>query len=208
MKTGNDWTKPKTTAVVLAAGAGERSRALLKAELSDSTVAQQALSTLRKVVNPEDIIVVVAPGDDEMRNLLGDDLTYVIQDEPLGTGHAVTAARYAIPEGTEQLLVTYADTPLLSASSLRGLLNRHALMDGDFSLLTAVVDQPLPYGRVERGADSRVVAIVEPEDLDEDEAEIREINVGSYVASPKALLREIDDLAEDDEYRSGAPVHR
>ncbi len=201
MNTGNDWTKPKTTAVVLAAGADERSRALLKSELSDSTVAEQALSTLRKVLDPQDIIVVVAPGDEEMRDLLGEDLTYVVQDEPLGTGHAVTAARDAIPEDTQQLLVTYADTPLLRASSLRGLLNRHALMGGDFSLLTAVVDQPLPYGRVERGADSRVAAIVEPEDLDEGEAEIREINVGSYVASPKALLHEIDDLAERGEYR-------
>lgn len=195
MNTEQDWSKPKTTAVVLAAGSHE-SRNLLKAELSDSTVAEQALGTLRQVIPAEDIVVVVAAGDGEMRELLGDDLTYVEQDEPLGTGHAVAAAREAIPEDTEVLLVTYADTPLLSTSSLKGLLNRHTLLEGDFSLLTGVVDEPLSYGRVERDEEGRVVAIVEPEDLDEDEKDIHEINVGSYAAAPDILFAAIDDLAD------------
>lgn len=201
MTSNDEWRKPKTKAVVLAAGADKASRDLLKAELSDSTVAQQALSTVREIFPPGDIIVVVAAEDDEMRGLLGEDLTYVVQEEPLGTGHAVAAARDAIPEDTERILVTYADTPLLSASSLRGLLNRDRLVEGELSLLTAVVDQPLPYGRVERDEEGRVTAIVEPEDLDEEEAQIREINVGSYVAHPLSLLENIDSLGESGEYR-------
>lgn len=150
MSAKQDWTKPKTTALVLAAGS-QSSRDLLKSELSESTVAQQALETLREVIPAEDIIVVIAEGDTQMRDLLGEDLTYVEQDEPLGTGHAVLCARDAIPEDADLLLVTYADTPLLSSNSLKGLLNRHNLIGGDFSLLTAVIDQPLPYGRIERG---------------------------------------------------------
>lgn len=72
-----------------------------------------------------------------MRDLLGEDLTYVEQDEPLGTGHAVLCARDAIPDDTDLLLVTYADTPLLSSNSLKGLLNRHNLIGGasPYSLL-------------------------------------------------------------------------
>lgn len=135
-----------------------------------------------------------------MPELLGTDLTYVVQENQLGTGDGVWAARDAIPPDTRQLLVTYADTPLLRPDSLRGLLNRHRLRQADFSLLTAVVPQPGPYGRIER-TDGRVCAIVEPEDLVGDERDLQEVNVGSYVASPFALLRQIDNLARQGEYR-------
>lgn len=196
-----DWKRPNTTAVVLAAGADQESRDLLHANLSDSTVAALALENVRQVVPAERIIVVVSPHDTEIRSILGDDLTYVVQDEPLGTGHAVASAREAIPADTEQLLVTYADTPLLRPASLRGLLNRHNLRNAGFSLLTARMDQPLPYGRIERDEDDNIQAILEPEDLSGDERAITEINVGSYVAAPETLLSKIDDLASRGEHR-------
>lgn len=192
--------RPKTTAVVLAAGSDSASRALLTSSLSDSTVVQLALANVRRLVPASRIIVVIAPGDTTIPVLLGDDLTYVEQVSPEGTGHAVSVARDAIPADTEQLLVTYADTPLLRPASLRGLLNRHALMRADFSLLTAVVDEPLPYGRITRDERGRVTAIIEPEDLSAG-ADNREINVGSYVAAPEALLGKIDALAAAGEHR-------
>lgn len=191
---------PITTAVVLAAGSDKESHDLLTAELSDSTVAQLALENVRGIVPADHIIVVIAEGDTRIPELLGSDLTYVEQDSPLGTGHAVHLAKDAIPADTERLLVTYADTPLLRPDSLRGLLNRHHLFDADFALLTAHVDQPLNYGRVQRDDADRVVAIVEPEDLS-DQADNHEINVGSYVAAPDALLSKIEELAKDGEHR-------
>ncbi|WRS30885.1 NTP transferase domain-containing protein [Actinomycetaceae bacterium MB13-C1-2] len=194
------WSRPKTTAVVLAAGTDQESRELLTAELSDSTVVQLALDNVREVIPPDRIIVVVSKGDTKIRELLGPELTYVEQSEALGTGNAVALAQDSIPADTEQLLVTYGDTPLLRADSLRGLLNRHHLLAADFSLLTAHVDQPLPYGRVQRGDSGRVAAIIEPEDL-ADSAQNHEINVGSYVAAPATLLEKIDSLAKQDEHR-------
>lgn len=199
--TAPTWTQPPTTAVVLAASPDRQSQDLLTAELSDSTVAQLALANVRAVVPPSRIIVVLGPDDDHLRALLGEDLTYVTQAEALGTGNAVAAAREAIPADTVQLLVTYADTPLLRPSSLRGLLNRHRLRQADFSLLTAVVPHPLPYGRIERGEDHLVKAIVEPEDLQGEEVNLHEINVGSYVAAPEVLLEKIDQLAKNGEHR-------
>lgn len=193
--------RPVTTAIILAAGGDEESRELLHAELSDSTVAALAVQNLRQILPPERIIVVVAPEDGEIRKALGDDLTYVVQEEPLGTGNAVAAARGSIPADTEQLLVTYADTPLLRPASLRGLLNRHNLKKAGFSLLTARMDQPLPYGRIERDSNGRIVAIVEPEDLTLKDAGIAEVNVGSYVAAPDVLFEKIDDLAGRGEHR-------
>ncbi|WP_187994151.1 NTP transferase domain-containing protein [Schaalia sp. JY-X159] len=198
-KTGSD--RPVTTAIILAAGGDDESRELLHAELSDSTVAALAVQNLRQVLPAERIIVVVAPEDQRIRETLGEDLTYVVQEEPLGTGNAVAAARGVIPDDTEQLLVTYADTPLLRPASLRGLLNRHNLKKAGFSLLTARMDQPLPYGRIERDPDGKITAIVEPEDLTSKDAGITEVNVGSYVAAPDLLLEKIDDLASRGEHR-------
>ncbi|WP_220458707.1 sugar phosphate nucleotidyltransferase [Schaalia sp. JY-X169] len=198
-KIGSD--RPVTTAIILAAGGDDESRELLHAELSDSTVAALAVQNLRQVLPAERIIVVIAPEDQRIREALGEDLTYVVQEEPLGTGNAVAAARGVIPDDTEQLLVTYADTPLLRPASLRGLLNRHNLKKAGFSLLTARMDQPLPYGRIERDSDGRITAIVEPEDLTSKDAGIAEVNVGSYVAAPDVLLEKIDDLASRGEHR-------
>lgn len=194
-------TIDRGAAIVLAAGADDASRRLLVSPLGDSTVAELAVATVRKMFSPDRIVVVVAPGDTTLRALLGDDLTYVEQTEPLGTGHAVGVARTAVPAGTDVVLVAYADTPLLRVDSLRGVVNRHLLKGADFSLLTAVVDQPLPYGRIERDADGRVRAIVEVEDLEGAEAAIHEINVGAYVAAPSDLFAQIDALAATGEHR-------
>ncbi|WP_062072663.1 NTP transferase domain-containing protein [Demequina sediminicola] len=195
------FAKPVTAAVVLAAGGDDASRGLLAEKLGDSTVAQLALANVRAVVPASHIVVVTAPGDTTMRDLLGADLTYVEQANPLGTGDAVLAARDALPADAEAVLVTYADTPLLRTDSLRGVLNRHHLLNADFSLLTAIIDQPLPYGRIERDDNDKVSAIVEPEDLTHAEADLHEINVGSYVAAPERLFAKIDALAAAGEHR-------
>ncbi|MFV0635052.1 NTP transferase domain-containing protein [Demequina sp.] len=199
--TAHPFAKPTTAAIVLAAGADDDSRRLLSETLGDSTVAQLALANVRAVLPASHIIVVTAPGDTALRELLGEDLTYVEQVQPLGTGNAVLAAREAVPADAHSLLVTYADTPLLRTDSLRGLLNRHHLTGADFSLLTAVVDQPLPYGRIERDEADKVSAIVEPEDLEAADADLHEINVGSYVAAPERLFAQIEALAATGEHR-------
>ncbi|MDE0573286.1 NTP transferase domain-containing protein [Demequina sp. B12] len=199
--TESQFAKPVTAAVVLAAGADDASRQLLSESLSDSTVAELALANVRSVVPASHIVVVTAAGDEALRERLGADLTYVTQAQPVGTVDAVLAAREAIPADAEALLVTYADTPLLRTDSLRGLLNRHHLAGADFSLLTAVIDQPLPYGRIERDDSDKVSGIVEPEDLGAEDALLHEINVGSYVAAPARLFSQIDALAAEGEHR-------
>lgn len=186
-------------AVVLAAGHDEPSRQLLTRPLGDATVAQLAVATVRAVVPPARIVVVVAPGDDELRRLLGDDLTYVEQAERLGTGHATLTARPAVAPGTDRVLVVHADTPLLRPESLLGLLTRHELKGADLSILTAQVAQAGPaYGRIVR-EDGRIVAIDQV-----DPARSRgpaEVNVGAYVAAPALLFDELTRMAAEGEHR-------
>ena len=127
---------------------------------------------------------------------------------PLGTGHALTCARAAIPADTSALLVAYADTPLLRPESLRGLLNRHDLLGADLALLTAVVEKPLPYGRVARDASGQITGIVERSDLTPATDDALEINVGAYAAAPSTILAEVDALAGAGEHRLTVAVRR
>jgi phosphomannomutase len=208
---GRGATRPVTTtraAVVLAAGHDAASRELLTRPLGDATVVELAVANVRRVVDACQIVVVVSPDDPTVRELLGEDVVYVEQSEPLGTGDAVLAARGAIAsvlgagaDTDTTVLVAYADTPLLRSESLLGLLNRHTLTGADLSLLSAVVDDPGGYGRVVR-AEGEIAAILESSELAGAAAEPRtEINVGAYVASPGLLFAELERMAADGEHR-------
>lgn len=204
-------------AIVLAAGQDAAARDLLTRPLGDSTVAQVALANVRALVPAERIVVVVAPGDDRLRELLGDDLTYVEQTDRLGTGDATRAARTAVGPDVDRVLVTYADTPLLRVESLLGLLTRHELKRVALSILTASVEAPDPaYGRIVRDG-GRIVAIDEQvEHRGAESAQVEhggatalqlagegavEVNVGAYVAAPSLLFEELDAMAAAGEHR-------
>ncbi len=199
---------PRTgrAAVVLAAGHDDASRELLSRPLGDATVVELAVANVRRVVDAGRIVVVVSPDDPTVRELLGEDVVYVEQESPLGTGDAVLAAREAIasvlgPGVDEPVLVAYADTPLLRSESLLGLLTRHTLTGADLSLLSAVVDDPDGYGRVVR-AEGEITAILESSEVADAAPEPRtEINVGAYVAAPRLLFGELERMAADGEHR-------
>ncbi|MTG87411.1 NTP transferase domain-containing protein [Cellulosimicrobium sp. BIT-GX5] len=200
--------RPRTgrAAVVLAAGHDAASRELLTRPLGDATVVELAVANVRRVVDASRIVVVVSPDDPTVRELLGEDVVFVEQAEPLGTGDAVLAAREAIasvlgPGADDPVLVAYADTPLLRSESLLGLLTRHTLTRADLSLLSAVVDDPDGYGRVVR-AEGEITAILESSEVDGTAAEpLTEINVGAYVAAPSLLFGELERMVTGGEHR-------
>ncbi len=163
--------------VVLAAANAD----LLLRKLGDRTVLDCVVENALEVAPAGEIYVVVGNRRDEVRAHLGPDYHYVVQEEQLGTGHAVLAAMAAIPGFQGNLLILYGDTPLFRPDSVRGLLNRHRLRKADLTLLTAVVDRPLPYGRIIRDAGGRIVDIIEDTEASASVREIRELNVGAYV---------------------------
>jgi len=190
---------------VLAAGHDAASRDLLSQPLGSATVVELAVANVRRVVDASRIVVVVAPDDPTVRELLGEDVVYVEQEAPLGTGDAVLAARGAVASVLglgvdEPVLVAYADTPLLRSESLLGLLTRHTLTGADLSLLSAVVDDPDGYGRVVR-AEGEIAAILESSEAGGVAEPRTEINVGAYVAAPGLLFDELERMASDGEHR-------
>jgi len=185
---------------VLVLAAGQKSMpsgggALELQPLGDSTVLGHVVRNLRGLAAPRDLIVVAAPGSlKAIQKELGWEPAYVIQEEPLGTGHAVLQAAGILSGYDGDLLILYADTPLLRPATLRGLLNRHRLKAADLTLLTANVPQDLPYGRVRRDASGKILDIIEQSEATTEVKALRELNVGAYVVRATTILEALSGL--------------
>jgi len=182
----------KLKVVILAAAQGECScieypRALQR--LGDRAIIDHVLELAHHFASPEDIYIIVGYRHQAIEEYLGPDYTYVLQQEPLGTGHAVLQMQPLLQDYDGELLILYGDTPLFRLSSLRGMLLRHRLKDADFTLFSIITDVPLPYGRVVRDATGRVVNIVEEANANAEIRGIRELNVGAYVAKAHPLFQ-------------------
>jgi phosphomannomutase len=92
------------------------------------------------------------------------------------------------------LLILYGDTPLFRPASIRGLLNRHALRQSNLTLLTAIMDKPLPYGRIIRDAGGRIVDIIEETEASAAVRQIHELNVGAYIVSAPVIFAALEKL--------------
>ena len=158
-------------------------------KLGDQTVLQCVVQNALQVVAPGDIYVVVGYRQQDVRDHLGPKFHYVEQEQPRGTGDAVRQVCDTIPEFDGNLLILYGDTPLFRPASICGLLNRHRLRQAHLTLLTAVVDRPLPYGRIIRDAAGQIIDIIEETEASAEVREIRELNVGAYVVNAEALAQ-------------------
>jgi bifunctional UDP-N-acetylglucosamine pyrophosphorylase/glucosamine-1-phosphate N-acetyltransferase len=139
-----------------------------------------------KLLEPAAIQVVYGHGGDQVREVLKDEqVSWVLQAERLGTGHAVMQAMPAVPND-HMVLVLYGDVPLISRATLAELLARAGSQQT--GLLTVELDDPTGYGRIVRGKRGRVQRIVEQKDASKKELKIRECNTG-VIAAPARLLK-------------------
>ena len=120
-----------------------------------------------------------------------------MQEEQLGTGHAVACALDALAGFRGTVLILCGDTPLLRSETLSGLLKFHDDHSAVVTVLTAVMDDPYGYGRVVRDEDGRVTRIVEQKDADPEEQDIREINSGIYCMQSDFLFDNIRSISND-----------
>jgi bifunctional UDP-N-acetylglucosamine pyrophosphorylase/glucosamine-1-phosphate N-acetyltransferase len=185
-------------AVILAAGKGTRMRSarakvlhpLLGVPLLDHVV--RAVQSVG--VDPITIVVGHQAAAVE-EAFAGRGVGFVRQDPPLGTGHAVQAARERIAAfPTRTVLVINGDVPLLRGETLAALLDAHRAGGAAATLLSVVLDDPAEYGRVVREPDGSVRAIVENADASAQERLIREINAGIYAFAARPLLKALGEL--------------
>jgi len=125
-------------------------------------------------------VVVIGHAADEMRTAMGDRAAPVFQNHQLGTGHAAMMAEPLLAGNTQQVLVTYADMPLIRPETLQALIEQHAQTRAAVTMLTLIVDNPRGFGRIVRDAQGRVTAIVEEVACTPAQLQIKELNPGVY----------------------------
>jgi bifunctional UDP-N-acetylglucosamine pyrophosphorylase/glucosamine-1-phosphate N-acetyltransferase len=138
------------------------------------------------------IVVVASPATRDRFAESG--VTLAVQKEPLGTGDAVRSARSALRPYDGDVLILSGDTPMLTGSLLRELVETHRRERADATILSAEPPDPRVYGRVVRGADGAVTRVVEGTDASEDVQQIREINSSIYVFRSAALWPALERL--------------
>jgi bifunctional UDP-N-acetylglucosamine pyrophosphorylase/glucosamine-1-phosphate N-acetyltransferase len=185
--------------IILAAGEGKRmksSRSKLLHEIAGHSMLSYAVTAATEV-QPEHIVVVVGHLRDQVEAHLGEIAPHVlvaVQDQQLGTGHAVEVALGQLAQLNGEVIVTMGDVPMLTGETLTALLEEHQAQQAAATVLTAEVSDPTGYGRILREPDGMVAGIIEHRDANEIERQITEINSGIYVfhaASLKAALAEI-----------------
>jgi len=174
--------------VVLAAGEGKRMNSAapkVLQPLAGRPLLQHVIDTARTLA-PSAIHVVYGHGAELVRSALAAaPVSWTLQEQQLGTGHAVLQAMPQIPDD-HRVLVLYGDVPLISRDTLLQLV---ALAGSDgVSLLTAAFAEPAGYGRIVRNARGLVQKIVEHKDATARQLAIRECNTGVLV-SPARRLR-------------------
>jgi bifunctional UDP-N-acetylglucosamine pyrophosphorylase / glucosamine-1-phosphate N-acetyltransferase len=143
------------------------------------------------------VVVVLGHGHAQVEPLLPQECLVALQEQQLGTGHAVLAAAGQILPGL--FLVLAGDTPLITGQLLRALVDHHRRSGACATVLTMDLPDPTGYGRVVRDESGDVVKIVEHRDATPAELEIHEVNSGMYVLPAPLTLDILREVGSDND---------
>ncbi len=188
-----------TAAIILAAGLGTRMKSDLPKVLHP-IAGRAMLGHLLDRLAEIDVarsVVVASPGMPGIASLAAPH-PVAIQDPPLGTGHAVLAARDALGGFDGRILILFGDTPLLTAETMR-LMNDALAAPGAPAIVVLGFrpDDPAEYGRLVTGADGTLQAIVEYRDASDAEREIGLCNAGIMAVDGNHLFKLLDRVGND-----------
>lgn len=182
--------------MILAAGAGTRmksTRPKVAHELLGKPLVRWVVDAAREA-GCEEAITVVGHGREQVAPLVGD-TSVIVQEEQRGTGHAVICAREQLEGRSGSLLVLSGDSPLITAETIRGLVELRASSDAAVVVLTMRPPDPTGYGRIIRDAQGQVSAIVEHKDCTSGQLQVTECNSGIYCFDIETLLSHLDELS-------------
>ncbi|URZ08311.1 bifunctional UDP-N-acetylglucosamine diphosphorylase/glucosamine-1-phosphate N-acetyltransferase GlmU [Clostridium felsineum] len=184
-------------ALILAAGKGKRMKSDLPKVLHkvcDKEMVNHVIDTMRKS-EIENVNVIIGKGAELVKEATSNkNVSYSMQEEQLGTGHAVKCAKDFL-EGKDGVVAIFTgDAPLITEATVKNLIDFHQKGDYKASIITAVIDNPEGYGRIIRNEDSSVKKIVEHKDCTVDELKVNEINSGMYCFDIKSLLKSLDKI--------------
>jgi len=185
----------KVASIVLAAGKGTRMKSTPKVlhQICGQPMIHFAVQ-VAKDSGAEKTVVVIGHGAEKVQQYLGSSVDFALQSEQLGTGHAVLSAKNVVADEYDFVLVTNGDMPLLTETTLSQLVDTQLNNAGPLTLMTMISQDPMGFGRILRGDNDSVIAIVEEVQCTPEQLAIRELNVGAYCFEAKWLWQALQRL--------------
>jgi bifunctional UDP-N-acetylglucosamine pyrophosphorylase/glucosamine-1-phosphate N-acetyltransferase len=197
--------KRDTAVVILAAGQGTRMKSRMAKVLhraGGKPLVRQAIDTAMEIAPPERIFVVVGYQADRVRaEVEAAGARAIHQTEQLGTGHAVMCAEAELAGLGRRLIVFVGDCPLIRAATLAELAQMQGSSGSAATVITTEVDDPTGYGRIIRGGDGGIEAIVEQKAATPEQLAVHEINSGIFCFDSVELWNHIHEIRPDNPAR-------
>ncbi len=185
-------------ALILAAGKGTRMKSgLVKVmhSLGGYPMIAWPVNAARAAGAARSVMVVGYQGEKVREYFAGaGDVAFAIQEEQLGTGHAVACAAPLFQGFKGSVLVLCGDVPLIRSATLQAMLSVHEARRATVTVLTAHPEDPFGYGRIVKGEGGKVLRIVEEKDATAEEKRIDEINTGIYCVEADFLFTAVAGL--------------
>ena len=184
-------------AIILAAGEGKRMNSntpKVLHKVCGKEMINHVIDTMRSA-DIEMVDVVIGRGATEVKKGTEDrKINYSVQEEQLGTGHAVMCAKEFLGANEGTVAIFVGDGPLITENTVREMLNYHEKGNFKATILTSNMEQPAKYGRIIRDENREVSKIVEFKDCTSQEVLVKEVNSGMYCFDIKELLNSLDRL--------------
>lgn len=191
-------------ALILAAGKGKRMKSDIPKvlhRLDGKYIVDHVIENARRA-GIEKQILVIGHKAEMVREAMADrNVFFALQEEQLGTGHAVMMAREHLTGFSGDLVVLCGDMPLVREDTIRRLVEERNRLDAAAVVLTVVLDDPNKYGRIVRDDKGLLKAIVEYRDADERVREIKEVNTGAFCFDWQKLEEILDKLSDENSQR-------
>jgi UDP-N-acetylglucosamine diphosphorylase/glucosamine-1-phosphate N-acetyltransferase len=192
--------------LILAAGKGSRMNSDIPKVLIELDGKPLVVNVAKALQIPQiEKIGVIVSNETEagIRNWLGNDVSYILQNQPLGTGHAVMCAESWLTDFRGDLIIVVGDAPFITKEVITKLIHQHQKNKSVCTLLSAIWNDPPPYGRIVRNKAGKIIEIVEEKDATEDELQIKELSSSHYCFNYpelKKALKKIDNNNAQNEF--------
>jgi len=139
-------------------------------------------------------VMIIGHQREKVQEAIGERARFAVQEEQLGTGHAVLQAATVLGDTNKRVLILSGDVPLTRRETLQRLIEEHERSGNALTLLTMKLDDPAMYGRIVRDESGTVVRIVEAKDASDEQKRINEVNAGIYVFNGEHLFGNLRNL--------------
>ncbi|PKK98503.1 MAG: bifunctional UDP-N-acetylglucosamine diphosphorylase/glucosamine-1-phosphate N-acetyltransferase GlmU [Tenericutes bacterium HGW-Tenericutes-2] len=190
----------KKYALILAAGKGTRMRTEMPKcayPILKKPMISYIIENIEKSVIDE-TFVIVGHKREVLEDILKDRVKYAYQAEQLGTGHAVLSASPQLSDKDGVTFILPGDMPLMEYPVMNKILRSHEEMGNDLTIVTMMMEYPKGYGRIVRDEYGTVTSIVEENDCNETQKQIKEVNSSVYVVNNKLLFEYVNKIQRNE----------